>query len=112
MKVKTQRQSLNKQRLIRRIGQQTRLSNAQVTEAVESLVAIMMAELGSGGRIEIANFLVLETQTRTRLLTRHRATTDEPLISPIADTYCTLKCRPGKHLRARLHELSRKLPKG
>lgn len=58
--------TLNKQKMVREIGRRTRLTNREVQEVIEALVDIWTEELVAGGRIEIQNFLVLETKTIDR----------------------------------------------
>lgn len=60
------RGSLNKNKMIREIGRRTRLKNRDVQLVLETLVEVWTEELGSNGRIELENFLVLETQTIDR----------------------------------------------
>lgn len=58
--------TLNKNRMVREIGQRTRLKNRDVQLVLETLVDVWMEELVADGRIELENFLVLETQTIDR----------------------------------------------
>jgi nucleoid DNA-binding protein len=58
--------SLNKKRMVREIGQRTRLSNRDVERVIDSLVEVWTEELVAGGRIEIEHFLVLDVQTVER----------------------------------------------
>ncbi len=58
--------TLNKNKMVREIGQRTRLKNRDVQLVLETLVDVWTEELVSGGRIELENFLVLETQTIDR----------------------------------------------
>lgn len=58
--------TLNKNRMIREIGRRTRLKNRDVQLMLETLVDVWTEELVAGGRIELENFLVLETQTIDR----------------------------------------------
>lgn len=53
--------TLNKQKMVREIGRRTRLSNREVQEFLETLIDVWTEELVTGGRIELQNFLVLET---------------------------------------------------
>lgn len=105
MKKRQQRPTLNRQRLVRLLGQRTRLPNQVSAHVVETLVNILSDEIAVGGRIEISNFLTLEVETRSRAVIM---TNSEEDTEPIRQTYCVLKCRPGKRLRARLHTLARK----
>lgn len=58
--------TLNKNRMVREIGRRTRLKNRDVQLMLEALIDVWMEELVAGGRIELENFLVLETQTIDR----------------------------------------------
>jgi nucleoid DNA-binding protein len=58
--------TLTKNKMIREIGQRTRLKNRDVQLMLEALIEVWTEELVSGGRIELENFLVLETQTIDR----------------------------------------------
>jgi nucleoid DNA-binding protein len=48
--------------MIREIGRRTRLKNRDVQLMLEALVEVWIEELTSGGRIEMENLFVLETQ--------------------------------------------------
>jgi len=58
--------TLNKNKMVREIGRRTRLKNRDVQLMLESLIDVWTEELVAGGRIELENFLVLETQTIDR----------------------------------------------
>jgi nucleoid DNA-binding protein len=58
--------SLNKNKMVREIGRRTRLKNQDVQLMLETLIDMWTEELVTGGRIELENFLVLETQTIDR----------------------------------------------
>lgn len=58
--------SLNKNKMVREIGRRTRLKNGDVQLMLETLIDVWTEELVAGGRIELENFLVLETQTIDR----------------------------------------------
>lgn len=58
--------SLNKNKMVREIGCRTRLKNRDVQLMLETLIDVWSEELIAGGRIELENFLVLETQTIDR----------------------------------------------
>lgn len=58
--------TLNKQKMVREIGRRTRLKNREVQLVLETLIDVWMEELVGGGRIELENFLVLETKTIDR----------------------------------------------
>jgi nucleoid DNA-binding protein len=53
---------MTKNKMVREIGKRTRLKNRIVQAILESLVEVWVEELVSGGRIELENFLVLETK--------------------------------------------------
>jgi len=101
--------TLTKQRIARQLGQRTHLPNRVTSEVMDVLVEILADQIAAGGRIEIANFLTIDVQTRTRL-----ANSDEDLdnngqlFEPHTETFYLLKCRPGKSLRTRLRHLSSK----
>lgn len=58
--------TLNKNKMIREIGRRTRMKNRDVQLMLETLIDVWTEELAVGGRIELENFLVLETQTIDR----------------------------------------------
>jgi nucleoid DNA-binding protein len=58
--------TLTRNKMIRAIGRRTRLKNRDVQVMLESLIDVWTEELVAGGRIELENFLVLETQTIDR----------------------------------------------
>ena len=58
--------SLNKNKMVREIGRRTRLKNRDVQLMLEMLIDVWTEELVSGGKIEVENFIVLETQTIDR----------------------------------------------
>ena len=58
--------TLNKNKMVREIGRRTRLKNRHVQLVLEMLADVWTEELVAGGRIEMENFLVLETQTIDR----------------------------------------------
>jgi nucleoid DNA-binding protein len=90
---------LHKQAIVRQLGQRTRLSNQVVAQVIDCLVDILSEHIAAGGRTEIANFLVLETQMRTRLVSRSDTGDNGLSDEPISETFPVLKCRPGKRLR-------------
>src|SRR5262249_25419394 len=96
----TKPKTLTKQQIVRAIGRQTRLRDADVSAVIERLIELMTAQLAVGGRIEIQNFLTLEVHTRTRQPSRQ--TRHPPGLLPV--TYRCLKVRPGKKLRASLKD--------
>ncbi|MCA9914332.1 MAG: HU family DNA-binding protein [Anaerolineae bacterium] len=58
--------TLTKNKMIREIGRRTRLKNREVQLMLESLIEVWIEELIAGGRIELENLFVLETQTIDR----------------------------------------------
>jgi nucleoid DNA-binding protein len=58
--------TLTKNKMIREIGRRTRLKNRDVQAMIEALVEVWTVELVAGGRVELENFIVLETQTIDR----------------------------------------------
>ena len=58
--------TLTKNKMVREIGRRTRLKNHDVATMLEALVDVWTEELVTGGRIELENFIVLETQTIDR----------------------------------------------
>lgn len=58
--------TLTKTKMVAEIGRRTRLKNRDVQVMLEALVEVWTEELVSGGRIELENFIVLETQTIDR----------------------------------------------
>lgn len=58
--------TLTKNKMVAEIGRRTRLKNRDVQRMLEALIEVWAEELVSGGRIELENFLVLETQTIDR----------------------------------------------
>lgn len=58
--------TLNKKQMVREISKRTGVTNREVEQMVEALVDVWTEALVNGGRIEIANFMVLETKTIDR----------------------------------------------
>jgi len=54
--------TLTKNKMIRAIGRRTRLKNREVQLMLEALMEVWTEELVNGGRIELENLFVLETQ--------------------------------------------------
>ncbi len=94
--------TLTKQQIVRTVGRQTGLRDADVSEVIEGLIDLLAAQLGAGGRIELQNFLVLEVQTRSRQPPRTGAHT----LGALPVTYHYLKVRPGRKLRASLKNIA------
>jgi nucleoid DNA-binding protein len=93
---------MNKRETITAIGDKTRLRNHDIQIMLEALIDVWMAELASGGRIEIQNFLVLEL--RTSKLKGERGLLLNPDGQPIKVPAIRrrIKVSPSKFLRARL----------
>jgi nucleoid DNA-binding protein len=94
--------TLTKQQIVRTVGRQTGLRDADVSEVIESLINLLAAQLAAGGRIELQNFLVLEVQTRTRLPPHTGGRT----LGALPVTYHYLKVRPSRKLRASLKNMA------
>jgi len=58
--------TLNKQKMVREIGRRTRLTNREVQEVIEALVDVWTEELVADGKIELENFIILESLTIDR----------------------------------------------
>jgi nucleoid DNA-binding protein len=58
--------TLNKKKMVREIGRHTRLKNRDVQVMLDTLIDVWTEELIAGGRIELENLFVLETQTIDR----------------------------------------------
>lgn len=54
--------TLTKNKMVRGIGRRTRLKNRDVQVMLEALIEVWTEELVAGGRIELENLFVLETQ--------------------------------------------------
>lgn len=92
--------SLTKNKMVSEIGRRTRLRNHDVQRMVEALIEVWTAELASGGRIELENFLVLEVQRIDRGKRRGMLSTGEP-----RRVIHRLVVRPSKRLREKLQNL-------
>ena len=85
--------------MVREIGRRTRLKNRDVQLMLETLIDVCTEELVAGGRIELENFLVLETQTIDRGETAGTLKTGE------APRYVRrVVVRGSKRLKARLNQ--------
>ena len=93
--------TLTKKKMVREIGRRTRLTNREVQEVIETLIDVWTEELVNGGRIELENFLVLETQTIDRGEQRGTLTSGE---APRIIRRVTL--RVSKKLKAMLNNQS------
>ncbi len=58
--------TLTKNRIVREVVRRTRLKNRVVQLMLETLIDVWTEELVAEGRIELENFIVLETQTIDR----------------------------------------------
>jgi nucleoid DNA-binding protein len=58
--------TLTKNKMVREIGRHTRLKNHDVQVMLEAMMEVWAEELIAGGRIELENLFVLETQTIDR----------------------------------------------
>ncbi|HUN06399.1 MAG TPA: HU family DNA-binding protein [Aggregatilineales bacterium] len=58
--------TLTKNKMVREIGRHTRLKNHDVQVMLEAMMEVWAEELVAGGRIELENLFVLETQTIDR----------------------------------------------
>ncbi len=58
--------TLTKNKIVSEIGRRTRLKNRDVQTMLETLVDVWTEELVGGGRIELENFIILETQNIDR----------------------------------------------
>jgi nucleoid DNA-binding protein len=92
--------ALTKNKMVSEIGRRTRLRNHDVQRMLEALIEVWTEELGSGGRIELQNFLVLEVQCIDRGERRGMLSTGEP-----RRVIHRLVVRPSKYLRERLRKL-------
>ena len=54
--------TLDKHKMIAKVGQRTRLRNHDVQKMLEALIVVWTEELVNNGRIELENFLVLEVK--------------------------------------------------
>ena len=88
--------TLNKQRIIRLVGQRTQLSNRVAAQVVEEMIQLLTEEIAAGRRVEIENFLTLQVQSRTR----KKAIAEDDLPGEAGEEMIyTLRCRPGNRLR-------------
>ena len=84
--------SMNKQKIVRAIGQRTRLKNRDVEMMLETLIEVWTEELANGGRIELEGFCTLQVQYLERVHPRTKQMRSFP----------RLHFRPGKRLQIRL----------
>lgn len=102
------RPTLTKQKLAREVGRRTHLSNKDADAALEALITILSEQLAAGGRIELANFLTLDVQRRTRVASEHIFGYNSSSPTENHHAYFILRCKPGKRLRASLRALALK----
>lgn len=96
--------TLNKNRMVREIGRRTRLKNHDVQVMLETLIDVWTEELVAGGKIELENFLVLETQTIDRgKITGLLASAGHQYRAPRTIKRVTI--RASKHLRSMLKSI-------
>jgi len=95
----SKRPTLTKQRLVRTIGLRTGIRDVDVSQVIEAFIETVTEEIAHHGRLELQNFLVLEVQTRTRIMGK----VNSPSIArPVQ--FRTLRLRPGRNLRAVLRD--------
>ena len=88
--------TLTKNKMVREIGQRTRLKNRDVQAMLEALIDVWTDELVSNGRIELENFAVIEvTQINTR------SSMPSPIRLP--DTFKVARVRFSKAFKKKLH---------
>ena len=92
---------MNKRDTIAAIGQKTRLRNHDIQQVVETLLEVWTEELAAGGRIEIQNFLVLETNIQQRHGELGTLTSGGRVLK-VPTQRTQLRVRVSKYLRARL----------
>lgn len=93
--------TLTKNKMVREIGQRTRLRNRDVQVMLEALIEVWTEALVSRGRIELENLFVLETQRIDRGERQGTLTTGE---APRVIRRVTL--RVSKRLKAMLNDKS------
>jgi nucleoid DNA-binding protein len=94
--------TLTKNKMIREIGRRTRLKNRDIQMMLEALVDTWTEELVSGGRIELENFLILETKTIDRGENRGKLRNSGQSY-PAPRMIRRLIVRPSKFLKHRLN---------
>ena len=95
---------MNKRDTIQAIGNMTRMRNYDVQRVLEALIEIWSDELASGGRIEIQNFLVLQTQTTRRKGGESLLISQNGRTSRMPATRTWIRASPSKALRHRIRE--------
>lgn len=95
---------MNKRETIQAVGNKTRMRNYDVQRVLEALIDVWSGELAAGGRIEIQNFLVLQTLTTQRSREGNILTSRSGHSSRIPTTRTWIKATPSKYLRQRIRE--------
>lgn len=94
--------TLTKNAMVREIGRRTRLKNGDVRAMLEALIEVWTEELVNGGRIELQNFLLLETRNIDRGRNAGRLTSKgRTYAAPRAIRKIVLK--PSKRLRRQIN---------
>lgn len=93
--------TLNKNKMVREIGRRTRLKNREVQLMLETLIDVWTEELVADGRIELENFIVLETQIIDRGENAGKLKSSEKRYQA-PKTIRRLNLRTSKSLRKRL----------
>lgn len=94
--------TLTKNKMVREIGQRTRLKNRDVQLMLEALVEVWVDGLAAGKRIELENFLVLEIKEIDRGDQAGKLTIGGA-ISPAPRHIRRLVVRASKSLKQRLN---------
>ncbi len=94
--------TLTKNKMVREVGRRTRLKNRDVQAMLEALVEVWIEELVEGsGRIELENFVILETKRIDR--GQRTGQLDRDRIAPRHIVRVSL--RLAKHLRKKLSSI-------
>lgn len=105
------RPTLTKQRLAREVGRRTRVSNKDTLAVIEALITVVSEQLAIGGRVELANFLTLDVQERRTIVSEQIFGHTSSSSTATKSTHFTLRCKPGKQLRAQIATLSHRANK-
>src|SRR5579859_2613448 len=95
---------MNKRDMIRAVGNKTRMRNCDVQKVLEALIQVWSDELAAGGRIEIQNFLVLQTQTIRQRRETSLLISRSGRVSRMPTTRTWIRASPSKYLRQRIRE--------
>jgi nucleoid DNA-binding protein len=98
--------TLTKQRLVREIGRRTGIPNRDTSALIDALIVVISDHLAIGGRVELANFLTLDVRAQKRIATEQIFGHTSSTHAASTSTYFTLRCKPGKRLRAHIAALS------